>query len=195
MSNFHITITGGKHKGKKLQSASLETTRSTKSILKGSLFDTLQFDIVEQNFVEVFGGSGSMGLEAVSRGANKAYFIERDKSAFAVLTQNCKMIDEDKTVTYHGDSFEIYPRVVAELEKKDEKAYLYFDPPFDSREGMDDIYEKVLTLIENTPKSIVLMIIIEHATKTKMPEVIGAFVQKKMKKFGKSSLSYYTVVS
>ena len=193
MSNFHITITGGKYKGKKLQSASLETTRSTKSILKGSLFDTLQFEIVDKNFVEVFGGSGSMGLEAVSRGAKMAYFIERDKKAFSILTQNCKMIDKDKTITYQGDSFEIYPKIVAELEKKEQKAYLYFDPPFDIRDNMSDIYEKVLSLIENTPKSIVLMIIIEHATKTKMPESIGEFVQSKSKKFGKRSLSYFTL--
>jgi len=191
MSDFHITITGGKYKGKKLNSASLTTTRSTKSILKGSLFDTLQFEIIDQNFVEVFGGSGSMGLEAVSRGAKKAYFIERDKSAYRVLSKNCQMIDIDKTKTYLGDSFEIYPDIVNELKSKNEKAYIYFDPPFDIREGMEDIYEKVLSLIENTPKEIVLMIIIEHATKTKMPENIGDFRLKKSKKFGKSSLSYF----
>jgi len=193
MSDFYITITGGKYKGKKLNSASLTTTRSTKSILKGSLFDTLQFEIIDQNFVEVFGGSGSMGLEAVSRGAKKAYFIERDKSAYTVLTKNCQMIDMDKTKTYFGDSFEIYPDIVNELKSKNEKAYIYFDPPFDIRDGMKDIYEKVLSLVENTPKEIVLMIIIEHATKTKMPEKIGEFRLRKSKKFGKSSLSYFVM--
>ncbi|HIP02585.1 MAG TPA: 16S rRNA (guanine(966)-N(2))-methyltransferase RsmD [Campylobacterales bacterium] len=189
--NFHITITGGKYKGKKLESASLSTTRSTKSIIKGSLFDTLQFDIVDQNFIEVFGGSGSMGLEAVSRGAKKAYFIERDPKAYNVLKRNCDMIDSVRTSAMRGNSFEVYPKLVEELSQKNEKAYLYFDPPFDSREGMEDIYEKVLSLIANTPKEIVIMIIVEHASKTKMPEIIGSFRQKKSKKFGKSSLSYY----
>ncbi len=191
--SFNITITGGTYKGKKLESASLSTTRSTKSILKGSLFDTLQFDIVDQNFIEVFGGSGSMGLEAVSRGAKKAYFIERDSKAYSVLKRNCDTIDSVRTSAMKGDSFEVYPKLVAELNQKNEKAYLYFDPPFDIREGMEDIYEKVLSLIENTPKEIVIMIIIEHATTTKMAENIGVFRQKKSKKFGKSSLSYYIV--
>ena len=186
--SFQLTITGGKYKGKKLESASLTTTRSTKSILKGSLFDTLQFDIIDKNFVEVFAGSGSMGLEAVSRGAKYAYFIERDVKAFKVLERNCKMIDREKTETFLGDSFELYPKIVSLL---DEKAYIYFDPPFDIRDGMVDIYDKTISLIENTPKEIVEMIIIEHATKTDMPEVIGAFEKKKSKKFGKSSLSYY----
>jgi 16S rRNA (guanine(966)-N(2))-methyltransferase RsmD len=193
MSDFYITISGGKYKGKKLNSASLSTTRSTKSILKGSLFDTLQFDIIDQNFVEVFGGSGSMGLEAVSRGAKKAYFIEYDKKAYNVLVKNCQMIDKTKTKTYLGDSFEIYPQIVKDLKSQNQKAYLYFDPPFDIREGMKDIYEKVLSLIKDTPKEIVLMIIIEHATKTKMPKSIGEFKLKKSKKFGKSSLSYFIV--
>ena len=189
--SFQLTIAGGKYKGKKLQSASLDTTRSTKSILKGSLFDTLQFDIVDDVFVEVFGGSGSMGLEAVSRGASRAYFIERDKKAYRVLEENCKSIDNLKCKTYLGDSFEVYPSIVTELEKEDKKAYLYFDPPFDIRDGMEDIYERVLKLIEDTPVSVVHLLIIEHATKTAMPETIGSFNLKKSKKFGKSSLSYY----
>ncbi len=186
--SFHLTISGGRYRGKKLESASLMTTRSTKSIIKGSLFDTLQFDIIDQNFVEVFGGSGSMGLEAVSRGAKSAYFIERDAKAYKVLQRNCQMIDSERTKTFFGDSFEVYPKLIAQL---DAKAYIYFDPPFDIRDGMEDIYEKTLSLIENTPKEIVAMIIIEHATKTKMPEIIGNFKQKKSKKFGKSSLTYY----
>lgn len=191
--SFHITITGGRYKGKKLESASLSTTRSTKSIIKGSLFDTLMMDIVDQNFVEVFGGSGSMGLEAVSRGAKKAYFIERDSKAYSVLKRNCDAIDSVRTSAMKGNSFEVYPKLMEELTQKNEKAYLYFDPPFDIRDGMEDIYEKVLSLIKNTPKEIVIMIIIEHATKTKMPDTIGTFRQKKSKKFGKSSLTYYTL--
>lgn len=193
MAHFQLIITGGKYKGKKLASAPLETTRSTKAILKGSLFDTLQFEIIDQTFVEVFGGSGSMGLEALSRGAKSAYFIEKDHSAYKVLSANCRTIDTQNTKTFLGDSFEIYPKIIEALLDNHQQAYLYFDPPFDSREGMADIYEKVLDLIAKTPKEIVLAIIIEHATKTKMPEKIGVYEKSKYKKFGKSALSYYAL--
>ncbi len=191
MSNFYITISSGKYRGKKLDSASLSTTRSTKSIIKGSVFDTLQFEIVDQNFVEVFGGSGSIGLEAVSRGAKKAYFIEKDTKAYKVLLKNCNYIDKECTEAILADSFEAYPKLIKELISKNEKAYLYFDPPFDIREGASDIYDNVMSLIKNTPKEVVLMIIIEHATKTKMADKIGIYTKKKEKKFGKSSLTYY----
>ncbi|MCH9814183.1 MAG: 16S rRNA (guanine(966)-N(2))-methyltransferase RsmD [Epsilonproteobacteria bacterium] len=193
MADFQLTITGGKYKGKKLSSAALETTRSTKAILKGSLFDTLQFEIIDQSFVEVFGGSGSMGLEALSRGAKDAYFIEKDRNAYKVLSENCRLIDSSNTHTFFGDSFELYSKVVQTLLDQNQKAYLYFDPPFDIREGMEDIYERVLALIADTPSEVVLLIVVEHATKTKMPDTIGIYQKIKSKKFGKSSLTYYAL--
>jgi len=182
------TISAGKYKGKKLELPSLESTRSTKAILKGSLFDTLQYDIIDKDFVEVFGGSGSMGLEALSRGAKHAYFIEKDKNAFAVLKRNCKAIDEQATTTYNGDSFTVLPTLFSSFTCK---TYFYFDPPFSIREGMEDIYTKVLTLIASLPESHVEMIAIEHMSTLQFPEQIGIYTRTKQKKFGKSSLSYY----
>jgi 16S rRNA (guanine(966)-N(2))-methyltransferase RsmD len=183
-------ISGGKYKGKKLALPSLETTRSTKSILKESFFDSVQFEMVGKNFIEVFGGSGSMGLEALSRGAKEVYFIEKDHQAYAVLKKNASSLDALHTHLHLGDSFELYPRVI---EKLDDAAYLYFDPPFDIREGMEGIYERVISLIESTPKEKVIMIVIEHMTKLDMPEKIGEYRKKKFKKFGRSALSYYIV--
>ena len=71
-------IIGGKYKGKKIKLPPLSVTRSSKSILRESLFNTLQQDIAGKNLVEVFAGSGSIGLEAISRGAKKVFFIEKN---------------------------------------------------------------------------------------------------------------------
>ena len=106
------TIQAGKYKGKKLLLPSLERTRSTKSVLKGSFFDTFQYEIIDQHFVEVFGGSGSMGLEALSRGAKHAYFIEYDQKAFSTLKENCKSIDSNATTCYQGDAFKVLPTLL-----------------------------------------------------------------------------------
>ena len=185
---LHVNISAGKYKGKKLSLPSIVSTRSTKSILKGSLFDTLQSDIVDKVFVEVFGGSGSMGLEALSRGASHAYFIEKDKYAFSVLKSNCQLIDANSTTCKHGDSFQLFPLLLNELTCK---AFFYFDPPFSIREGMEDIYTKVLQLIADIPQSKVHLIIIEHMSELALPNNIGTYVLQKTKKFGNSSLSYY----
>ena len=188
MKKIYTNIMGGKYKGKKLELAPLSSTRSTKSILKESYFNTVQFDIVGKIFFEVFGGSGTIGLEAVSRGAKEAYFIEIDKLAFKTLNKNITSIDENRCQSFLGDSFELYANVLKNI---NEPAFIYFDPPFDIRENMQDIYEKTLHLIENTPKEKVELIAIEHISNRDFPAIIGAFTKTKEKKFGKSKLSYY----
>jgi 16S rRNA (guanine(966)-N(2))-methyltransferase RsmD len=184
-------IMAGKYKGKKIKLAPLSTTRSTKSILKESYFNTIQFDIVDRVFFEVFGGSGTMGLEAISRGAKEAFFIEIDKKAYKVLEENIKTIDPLLCKSFLGDSFKLYQDVLNQI---DEPTYIYFDPPFDIRENMQDIYEKTIKLIEKTPKEKVELIAIEHLSSRNFPKEIGKFQLKKTKKFGKSSLSYFSTI-
>lgn len=186
--DLSIKIVAGKYKGVKLELPSLKSTRSTKSIMKESLFNTLQFDIVGANFVEVFGGSGSIGLEALSRGAKHAFFIELDNKAFKILQSNCKKVSENDTSCLHGDSFCLFSNI---LDKLDSPAYFYIDPPFSIREGQEDIYDKTITLISSIPSEKKHLIIVEHMSNQKMPEVIGEYKMKKIKKFGKSTLTYY----
>ncbi len=185
---FFTTILAGKYKGKKIYLPSLQSTRSTKSILKGSFFDTFQSDIIEQLFIEVFAGSGSMGLEALSRGAKHAYFIEKNTKAFEILMQNCQTIDVQATTCLHGDSFALLPTLFPKLTCK---AFFYFDPPFSIREGMEDVYEKTLCLIASIPSTRVHMIAIEHMSSLCLPSSIGTYHLQKTRKFGSSSLSYY----
>ena len=85
MQKSNIKIIGGKYKGKKLFMGDKKTTRSTKNILKESIFNTLQWEVNNSTWVEVFSGVGSIGLEAISRGAKKAYFLEKDLEAIKIL--------------------------------------------------------------------------------------------------------------
>lgn len=188
---FTSTISAGQYKGKKIEIPDIFTTRSSKSILKESLFNTLQFDIIDKNFVEVFSGSGSIGLEALSRGAGKAYFMEHNKIAFHCLENNAKGIDASHFHLFYGDSFEKFSLVYELVKKSKEKTYFYFDPPFATRDGMDDIYDKTIVLIESIEPDVCELVIVEHMTNLTMPESIGNLKQIKRKKFGRSSLTYY----
>lgn len=188
---FTTTITAGIHKGKKIDIPDIFTTRSSKSILKESLFNTLQFDIIDKNFVEVFSGSGSIGLEALSRGAGQAYFMEYNKIAFNSLEANVKRVDPAKSHLFFGDSFEKFATVYEMVKKSAEKTYFYFDPPFSTRDGMDDIYDKTIELIKSIEPDICEMVIVEHMSNLDMPETIGALKLTKRKKFGRSTMTYY----
>jgi len=181
-------IVAGKYKNLTITLPATDGTRSTKSIMKESLFDSLQYDIVGENFVEVFGGSGSIGLEALSRGASHAYFFEKDNYAYKILTQNCFKIAKNDCTCINGNSFDEFPKFISKFK---EKAYFYFDPPFSIREGMEDIYDNTLKLISLIPKEKSHLVIVEHMSKQTMPETIGVYKIKKTKKFGKSTLTYY----
>ncbi len=188
-----FSIGSGRYRGKRLALPLSEKTRPTKSIIRGSVFDTLQFDIVDRVFVEVFGGSGSMGLEALSRGAKEVWFFERDREALRVLERNCAALERARTHVEAGDSFRLYPQLMQRLEHEGSQAFIYLDPPFAIREGMEDIYGRVRALIEETPVAVVEKIIVEHMSAEKFDDTIGPFSREKCKKFGKTSLSFYSV--
>lgn len=183
-------IISGKFKGKTLKLPSLKTTRTSKSIVLESFFNTIQFEIVDAVFVEVFSGSGSIGLESLSRGASKIMFMEKDSDAVKVLRENISMTDPSSCEVFSGDSFKNIDAVIKRLKKSDEEAYFYIDPPFSIREGMEDIYDKMIEMIAKLPEECVKLIIIEHMTGLEIPESIGAFTIKKSKKFGNTTLTY-----
>lgn len=183
-------IIAGKFKNKILKLPSKTTTRSSKAIVLESFFNTLQFEIIDSIFVELFSGSGSIGLEALSRGAKKIIFMERDHEALKVLIENIAQTDPTLCEVHGGDTFLNIATVVKSLQRKNEEAYFYIDPPFSIREGMEDIYDKTISLIASLPKECVKLIIIEHMSTLEIPNKIGTYTIKKSKKFGNTSLTY-----
>ncbi|WP_299546036.1 16S rRNA (guanine(966)-N(2))-methyltransferase RsmD [uncultured Helicobacter sp.] len=185
-----LRVIGGIYKGKNLQMAPLEVTRSSKAILKESLFNTLGAEIVGTNFVEFFAGSGSVGIEALSRGAKFALFFEQNKQSFKVLELNLANICKD-CAPYQlifGDTFKEYSMALKTLKSP---TIAYIDPPFEVRENMKDIYIKCFKMIENLDSNVFSLVVLEHHSTLVIPEQIGAFSQIKTKRFGKSSLSYF----
>jgi len=184
--NF-IYIGSGKYRGRKIALPDIETTRPSKSIVRDSIFDTLQSEVYGVTFIEMFAGSGSIGFEAISRGAEKLYLLERNRVAFETLKKNSKIFDEN-IETIFGDSFQTVKQVI----KDSSNSILYIDPPFNIRDGMESIYEDLYKIVENIDiDSSVEKIIFEHISSEKPKESIGEFELYKSKKFGKTSLSYF----
>ncbi len=184
-------IIGGRWKGKKILLPSADTTRSSKARLRESVFNVLQFDIVGKEFIEMFGGSGSVGLEALSRGAKQAWFIEKDGDACRILKHNCNSLDPARCRILCGDAFDKLPHVIDALGQNGD-AYLYVDPPFSIREGHEAIYDRLPQLLAAVPPERIDTIIVEHMTAVDLPENFGPYRLAKKKRFGKSSVSYYT---
>ncbi|CAM4066458.1 RsmD family RNA methyltransferase [Campylobacter armoricus] len=187
---IYTTIESGIYKGKKILLPNLDTTRSTKSIVKSCVFNVLRFSLQDKVFIEVFGGSALMALEARSNGCLKSYAIEKDKKAYEIASKNASSIDQD-TICFNDDTFKKTPQII---QNSKEDIILYLDPPFDIREGFFDIYKKTLKLIENIKNSNVKIIIIEHHSTFKTPDKIQNYKKTKEKKFGSTTLSFYTLI-
>ncbi len=191
LSCFEVPVIGGALKGKKILIPDVATTRSSKSILRESLFDTLQFEIMDAHFVEVFAGSGSVGIEALSRGAAHGYFLEHNREVLAILRENTQRLAPERSTVIPGDSFERFGPLHDELVRKGVATYFYFDPPFSVREGMEEIYERTLSLIGMIDPAVCRRVIVEHMSPQALPDTIGELRRIRQKRFGKSTLSYY----
>ncbi len=209
-------ISSGIYKGKKLALPALSSTRSTKSIVKGSFFDTWRAELRGTAFIECFGGSGAMALEALSNGAKNVYAIEKDAAAHKIMRKNFELFGLSANAIL-GDCFERLPEILRELQANingrsavnlserhtansrensvsdpARRVFVYLDPPFAIRQGFDEIYERVLALIARLGSAqCELLIVIEHMSELGLPLKIGDFALLKSRKFGATTMSYY----
>lgn len=108
-------ISSGIYRGKKLALPALSSTRSTKSIVKGSFFDTWRAELRGATFIECFGGSGAMALEALSNGAKNVYAIEKDAAAHKIMRKNFELFGLGANAIF-GDCFERLPEILHDLQ-------------------------------------------------------------------------------
>ena len=171
---------------------SLDVTRSTKSILKESFFNVIQNDIYHTLFIEAFAGSGSIGLEAISRGAYEANFIEKNKDSYKILENNCKKIQIKSCKLFLNDTFKTLPNILNQ-NNNNRSIILYLDPPFHFRENMENIYNETFEMVKNINNENILYLVFEYYTKANIPDNLGKFYKNKIKKFGNSSLAYFKI--
>lgn len=191
--SYEINIASGALKGRKITLLSSEKTRSTKSIVADSFFDSLRDEVRGSVFAELFGGCGLMAVRALSEGASRAFAFEKDKTSFGTLSKNRKNLGLDEHFEiFLGDTFSLAPEVLSSLNIKNSlensRLILYADPPFSIREGFDNIYEKCVDLLSKLDPDIAVF---EHLSSVTLPKSIGKLTLKKSKKFGKTTLSYF----
>lgn len=168
-----MIITAGKFKGQKIAVPDESITRPTLSKVRMSIFNTLQslIDFEGSTFLDMFGGSGVMSLEAVSRGFDYALAIEKNPKAANIIKNNFKKFG-DLLELIVGDSLKVAPKLEKEFD------VIYIDPPYFS-----GIYEQSLEAVKNLDAKI---IILEHVTDVdfKNYEII------KQKKYGDKYITY-----
>lgn len=128
-----MRIITGKAKGIRLATLEGEATRPTAERTKEAVFSMLQFDIEDRRVLDLFAGSGQMGLEALSRGAHSAVLVDHAKAAISVIKQNIEKTKLEGASTVCADSLEF---LRAEGRKRNESAkfdIVFLDPPYADR--------------------------------------------------------------
>lgn len=125
-----MRIVAGKYRRRKLEANPGKTTRPITDLAKEILFERLQNDLIGKRVADIFSGTGSLGLEAISRGATGAVFMENDRSAFQLLKKNVEtIIENEPTLCWRCDALKssFRPQGVPELTPFDT---IFFDPPY-----------------------------------------------------------------
>ena len=177
-----MRVITGEYKGRKLEAPEDYNVRPTTDKVKEAIFDIIMNDVYGSVCMDLFAGSGSLGIEALSRGASKCYFCDSDRNSIRLIKKNIAIVGaKEKSVVISGD----YKKA---LRKADDKIDIFFvDPPYES-----GLYEPCLSQIEILDLlSDDGIIITEHDSRTDMPESVGSIVKFKERKYGRTMLSMY----
>lgn len=121
-----MRIIAGKAKGKRLQTPEGLHTRPTAERVKESMFSIVQWDLEGRNVLDLFGGSGQLGLEAISRGAKSAIIVDGDRNAQKAIETNIRTCGFEKECRLiKGDSFQFLQR-----QSKESFGLIFLDPPY-----------------------------------------------------------------
>ena len=129
-----MRVITGSARGRKLKSPENRDIRPTTDNVKDSLFNILQFDIEGRRVLDLFAGTGQLGIECLSRGAAEATFVDRDKEAVRIVRDNLKSCGLTAQV-WQEDALQF-------LERGQKYDLVFVDPPYDS-----GLYEPVLEKI------------------------------------------------
>lgn len=190
---MNMRIISGTYKGKKLFLPDPTITRPLRDYVKESLFNLLthskltNFNLVNSNILDVFSGSGSFGIECLSRGAEKVIFIEKEKKTFAILNKNIQNLSLEQQCTLLNKNilnFDFRKLLEPSVD------LLFLDPPF----HFNFLNELFNLLKENSDKLAKSLIIIHFENKNifKFDNYLDVLIKKK---YGRSIIIFGKIKS
>lgn len=175
-----MRVITGSARGRKLKTPENYDIRPTTDNVKESVFNIIQFDIEGRRVLDLFAGTGQLGIECLSRGASSAVFVDQSREAVKIVKDNLKACGLTGTVL-QADALS-FLRTCGKFD------IIFVDPPYDS-----DLYESVL----NTVNSIDILsdggiIICESRRERALPEMSAPYKKRREYTYGKVKLCIYT---
>ncbi len=172
-----MRVIGGEFRSRPLKSLPGLDVRPTPDRLREALFNVLAPRIAETIFADLYAGTGAVGIEALSRGASRAIFVEQNRAAVNVLRQNLKSLDlEARAQVLQGRATALLGGIRADI--------VFLDPPY----ALEGEYETALTKLGARPPQ---MVIVQHDVRLKLEPAYGALQQTRVLRQGDNCLSFF----
>lgn len=179
-----MRVISGKARGLKLDTPKNDDVRPTTDRVKESLFNIINSYIMDSRVLDLFAGTGSLGIECLSRGAKRCVFVDVSKESIGIIKSNIKKARvENESIVINSD----FKDAIKRLQGAEKFDVIFMDPPY-----YKDMFVAALESIDNAD---LLdedgIIMIEHDSKDSFPETIGRLIQNKSKKYGNTTLTFY----
>ena len=184
-----MRIIAGTLRSRSLQAPPGLATRPTSDRLRETLFNVLAPRIQDAHFLDLYSGSGAVGIEALSRGAVRVVCVERAAGALKVLRANLERLELRQGIEVHAAAAKAYLSHEIWMPGFD---IVFLDPPYEAANE----YEITLGLLGGGARGLLregAIVIAEHRRGDKLPEVIGALERTRLLQQGDAALSFYAV--
>ena len=129
-----MRVITGSARGKRLKTLEGDATRPTSERIKGAIFSSIQFEIEDRRVLDLFAGSGQMGIEALSRGARSAFFVDASREAMEIVKSNARDCGFADRSRYLVQDYRNYIRKASGREVFD---LVFIDPPYADKSALD----------------------------------------------------------
>ncbi|MFC1480604.1 16S rRNA (guanine(966)-N(2))-methyltransferase RsmD [Candidatus Omnitrophota bacterium] len=182
-----MRIIGGKFRGRNIKQPEFETTRPTKDRIREAVFNIIAEKVPASSALDIFAGSGAYGMEALSRGAEKCVFVEKNRLCAVAIKENVKALGlEEYARIITKDAFKAV-ELLGKGKNKEKFDLVFSDPPYNK-----SMSRKTLIMINHydilNPSG---LLIIEHSTGESLPEAEGHVSLCKQKTYGDICISVF----
>jgi 16S rRNA (guanine966-N2)-methyltransferase len=163
------------------------TTRPLGDRVKQTLFAILEPDLRGARFLDLFAGSGAAGIEALSRGAAQATFVERDRAAIRVIEANLRrtgLFDDGRARIVRADAL----TWLRDAGRSHDQAFdvAFVDPPYDDEVALGSALEDVSPLLARGAR-----VVAKHFWRSAPPTLVGLLASERERRFGDTALTFY----
>ena len=184
-----MRVIAGKAKGHMLIAPKGMSTRPITDMIKEALFSAWQMQISGADFLDLFAGSGSMGIEAISRGAKRVVFVEKNAAAVEVIKRNFKACGFTEGYNVYKD--DVFRRIDSLKQEQEQFDIIYIDPPF----TVEKVFLPIMEILSDGKLLKENGILVIRTKKEKqMPEKIGKLRKYKYKSYGISGIHSYELM-